>query len=160
MHGDNRGCLCLWYLLTNLCLTTQQNAIWKLSLRKEFFREVYYCILDGQKSWDLYPANDSKILTKLKHHRVLQSSPFKHELAHPSMWVQTWPALEAVPFIVDGLYMLKVAFISSYHLYLYLYNFHHPLPFGDTKNKFNFCSLWQLAIQLFIHSFIQKTFIE
>lgn len=39
------------------------------------------------------------------------------------------------------------------HLYLYLYNFHCPLPFGNTKNKFNFCYLWQLAIQLFIHSF-------
>lgn len=98
-------------------------------------------------------SDDSKILTTLKHHRVLQSPPFKHELAHPSMWVQTWPAIEAVPFIVDGLYVLKVIFMSSYHLYLYFYNFHHPLPFGDTKNKFNFCSLWQLAIQLFIYSF-------
>lgn len=57
----------------------------------------------------------------------------------------------AAPFIVEGLYALKVFFMSS--CCLYLYNFHHPLPFGDTKNKFNFCSVWQLAIQLFIHSF-------
>lgn len=62
-------------------------------------------------------------------------------------------ALAAAPFIGDGSCMLKVFFMSSYHLYLYLYNFHHPLPFGDTKNTFNFSSLWQMAIQLFIYSF-------
>lgn len=91
----------------------------------------------------------------LKSHRIqrmLKSPLSSMSLLTP---VCEWKPdqLSATPFAVEGLYMLTVFFMSSYHLCLYLYNFQYPLAFGDTKNKFNFCCLWQLAIQLFIHLF-------
>lgn len=33
---------------------------------------------------------------------MFKSSAFKHKLAHPSLGVETWPALAGAPFIAKG----------------------------------------------------------
>lgn len=62
------------------------------------------------------------VLTELKNHRVqgvFKSSAFKHEFAHPSLGVETWPALVAAAFAVDSLSVKVLLYVKPPSLLIY-----------------------------------------